>query len=96
MELTNDILSHIRAEMLVIVPVLIIIGKIIKSTHLIKDKYIPLILSALSIIMSIAWIFIYTPESPPRAILDGVIQGVLLAGAAVLGNECAKQAKKDE
>jgi uncharacterized BrkB/YihY/UPF0761 family membrane protein len=91
-----EILQHIRAEMFVIVPVLIIIGKIIKSSHLIKDKYIPLILSALSIVMSIAWIFIYTPESPPQAILDGVIQGILLAGAAVFGNQIFKQAYKKE
>jgi uncharacterized membrane protein len=97
MEISSEILQHIRIEMLAIVPVLVIIGKILKDSARCKDKHIPAILTAVSIAVSIGWIFIYTNDKPAQAVLDGVIQGVLLAGAAVYGNQLFKQVrKKDE
>ena len=91
-----EILQHIRVEMLAIVPVLIIIGKMLKKSERVKDKYIPCILGVFGIALSIGWILVYIPESVPAALFDGVLQGVLLAGAAVYGNEMNRQRKKDD
>lgn len=96
MEINADILQNINAQMLIIIPVLIIIGKLIKESVIIKNKYIPVILTAISIILSCGWLFIYADENPAQTILDGVMQGVLYAGLSVYGNQIFKQFKKDE
>ena len=92
-----DILQHIRAEMIVvIVPALTMIGKFLKDWPCCKDKYIPIILSPLSVLFSVAWILIYTPENIYAALFDGVIQGIMLAGMAVYGNQIVRQLQKDK
>lgn len=80
-----DFLTYVVNEALILVPVLNVIGCFIKGTEKIEDKYIPLILLVLSIILSIALIGFS---------VDSIIQGVLVAGAAVLTNELIKQNKR--
>lgn len=72
---------------LVIIPVLIIIGRIIKNIRFIDDKFIPLILLAIG-------------EAAAMGLLglsvSSAIQGVLLSGTAVFGNQLFKQLTKQE
>jgi len=82
MEFLNEYLIE---EALIVVPVLLILGKIIKGTDFIKDKYIPLTLLFVGIIFAIALIGLN---------VDAVIQGILVAGAAVFGHELYKQSKE--
>ncbi len=79
--------EYITENALLLIPVLNVIGMIIKNTEKIPNKYIPLILLGFGIIGSIA-IMGLSPES--------VVQGVLVTGAAVYGNQVFKQLKKDE
>lgn len=81
-----DVLSYIINRALVLIPVLNILGMILKTLEKIPDKFIPLILLAAGILGSIA----LTGLSA-----DSVIQGVLVTGAAVYGNQVVKQLKKD-
>ena len=83
MELTTYLID----EALVLIPVLIIMGQIVKEIKEIPDKYIPLILLVLGIAGAIALIGISA---------DSVIQGILVAGAAVYGNQIYKQLTKEE
>lgn len=78
--------EYIIENALVLVPVLNVIGMIIKNTEKIPDKYIPLILLLFGILGTIA-ILGLTPHS--------VVQGVLVTGAAVYGNQIVKQLKKE-
>lgn len=78
--------EYIVENALVLVPVLNIIGMIIKNTEKIKDKYIPLILLFFGIVGTIA-ILGLSPHS--------VVQGVLVTGAAVYGNQVVKQLKTE-
>ena len=78
--------EYIIENALVLVPVLNVIGMIIKNTEKIPDKYIPLILLFFGILGTIA-ILGLTPHS--------VVQGVLVTGAAVYGNQIVKQLKKE-
>lgn len=80
-----DFLSYIVNEALILVPVLNVLGIFVKNTDKISDKYIPLILLGVSIILSIALIGLS---------VQAVIQGILVAGAAVLTNELIKQNKR--
>ena len=78
-------LEYISENALLMIPVLNIIGMIIKSTEKIPDKYIPLILLFFGIVGAAA-IMGVSPES--------IIQGVLITGTAVYGNQVYKQLKK--
>lgn len=79
--------EYITENALLLIPVLNVIGTIIKNTEKIPDKYIPLILLGFGIVGAIA-IMGVSPES--------VIQGVLVTGTAVYGNQLVKQIKKAE
>lgn len=77
--------EYIVENAFVLVPVLNIIGMIVKNTEKIPDKYIPLILLFFGIVGTVA-ILGLSPQS--------VVQGVLVTGAAVYGNQVVKQLKK--
>ena len=81
-----DFLNYIVDNALILIPVLYIIGTFLKRLEIINDKYIPLILMAFSIGLSIAILGLN---------VDSVIQGILIAGTAVLSNQLVKQSKKD-
>lgn len=81
-----DVLSYIINRALILIPVLNILGMILKTLEKIPDKFIPLILLAAGILGSIALMGVSA---------DSVIQGVLVTGAAVYGNQVVKQLKKD-
>ena len=80
-------IDFITENALLLVPVLNIVGVIIKNTEKIPDKYIPFILLFLGILGAIA-IFGVSAES--------VLQGILVTGTAVYGNQIVKQIKKTE
>ncbi len=79
-------IEYIVENALVLVPVLNIIGMIIKNTEKIPDKYIPLILLFFGIVGTVAILGL----SP-----DSVVQGVLVTGTAVYGNQVVKQLKSE-
>ena len=80
-----DIVTYITENALVLIPVLIIIGQIIKNIQFIPDKYIPLILLPFGVVGAMAlgeWN------------VTSAVQGVLVTGAAVYGNQIYKQLNK--
>jgi len=77
-----DILAFIQDNIVVLVPVLWILGTFLKKTPAIPDWTIPWILVALGIGLSIALIGISA---------EAIIQGVLVAGGAVLTQNLIKQ-----
>ena len=82
-----DFINYITENALILVPVLLVIGAILKNTERIKDKYIPVILLPAGIILSV-WVM-------KSFTADSVIQGILVTGAAVYGNQLAKQISKE-
>ena len=83
-----EIISYIIENRLVLVPVLYIVGEFIKRTEIIKDKFIPLILLFFGIVISLAM--------GGDTAINSIIQGILVAGATVLGNQIVKQVQKEE
>ena len=86
-EILNE---YVVQQALIIIPVLLIIGKIIKDTPTVKDWLIPYMLLAFGVVFAVALMGFN---------VDAVIQGVLVSGAAVFGNQLFKQAteqKSDE
>ena len=78
-------IEFVTENALLLIPVLNIIGAIIKNTEKIPDKYIPIILLFFGILGAVA-ILGLSPES--------VVQGILVTGTAVYGNQVVKQIKK--
>ena len=87
-----EILNYITEHALIMIPVLIIIGQIIKNIEKIPDKWIPLILLPIGI----AGAVLLGGFDNIAAVVDSVIQGVLVTGAAVYGNQVVKQMHKTE
>ena len=82
-----DFIKYITENALVLIPVLYIIGQVIKGIEKVADKYIPLILLPCGILGSIALSGVSA---------DSVIQGILVVGVTVYGNQLVKQVAKSE
>lgn len=80
-------MNYIVDNCLILIPVLYIIGMILKNLEFIKDKYIPLILLPIGIAMAIAI---------SGVDVNSVIQGILVTGVTVYGNQIFKQINKEE
>lgn len=76
--------EYLIEDALVIIPALMILGKIIKDTPKIEDWLIPYILLGFGIVFAVGMIGFS---------FDSVIQGILVSGAAVFGNQLYKQGK---
>ena len=80
-----EILGYITDRALILIPVLNIIGMIIKRLERINDKYIPIILLVLGALGTVGLLGVS---------VDSLIQGVLVAGTSVFGNQIVKQLSK--
>ena len=88
-----NIKDFIQVELLVLVPVLYIIGEAIKKTKLIADKFIPIILGVVGIILSCLYV-LATCGFSAMSIFTAITQGVLVAGGSVYVNQIIKQGTK--
>ena len=81
-----DIISYIIEEGLIMIPVLYIIGEIIKFTGVLNNKWIPLTLLVISLLFTPLLLGGFTP--------DNIVQAVLVTGVTVLGDQLIKQSRK--
>ena len=80
-------MEYIIENCLILIPVLYVIGAILKGIEVIKDKYIPLIILPIGIVLAIAI---------QGLNVNAVIQGILVVGVTVYGNQLFKQISKSE
>ena len=81
-----DILNYVVEEGLIMIPVLYIIGEIVKGTEWLTDKWIPLVLLVISVG--------FTPLLLGTYDAANIVQAVLVAGATVYSHELLKQTNK--
>ena len=81
-----DIINFIIEEGLIMIPVLYIIGEIIKFTGVLNNKWIPLTLLVFSVLFTPLLLGGFTP--------DNIVQAVLVTGVTVLGDQLIKQSRK--
>ena len=95
----EQILSFILPEILILIPVLIIIGMMLKKIENIKDWTIPIILGVIGILFAIPILGFKEGFTGP-IILNGILQGILAAGMAVyvhqLTIQSTRKRKEDE
>ena len=96
----EQIMNYVKPELLVVAIVLYFIGMGLKSTQLIKDKFIPLILGAAGIILCAVWVLatssLTNSQDIAMAVFTSIVQGILMAGLSNYVNQVVKQAGKDE
>ena len=80
-------MNYIVDNCLILIPVLYIVATILKNLEFIKDKYIPLILLPIGVALAIAI---------KGVDVNSVIQGILVTGVTVYGNQIFKQINKEE
>ncbi len=93
------ILEFIKPELVVLAVVLYLVGIALKKSA-VKDKFIPLILGIVSVILATLYIVptsdLSTPQNVALAVFRAITQGVLCAGLSVYVNQLIKQTKKNE
>ena len=91
--------EYIKTELLILVPVLYFIGIGLKRSNL-ADKWIPLILGTISVVLSSVWVIatcdLGNMQEGAHALFTAFTQGVLIAGASVYANQLYVQSKKEE
>ena len=77
-----ELLSFVTENALILIPALIVLGQIAKSVAVFPNRFIPLALLPFGVVGACllnGWV------------VDAVVQGVLVTGAAVYGDQLAKQ-----
>ena len=100
MEIEQVLQDYVKPELLVVAIVLYFIGMGLKNTEKIADKYIPIILGVLGVIIAGIYVLATSDfngyQSILMAIFTSLVQGILVAGASVYVNQVIKQLQKKE
>ena len=85
-----DYTTYVLPELLVLVPVLIGLGAILKHTEKIKDNFIPVILTVVSLALCCLYV-LGTQGITAVSVFTAIVQGVICVALAVYGNQLVKQ-----
>lgn len=96
----EQIVNYVKPELLVVSIVLYFVGMALKQAQAVKDKYIPLILGGIGIVLCAVWVVascpLHTAQNIAMAVFTSIIQGILVAGLSTYVNQIIKQVKKTE
>lgn len=96
----EQIMNYVKPELVVVAIVLYFFGVALKQSQTVKDKYIPLILGSVSIVLCAVWVLatseIGTGQQAAMAVFTAVTQGILVAGLSNYVNQIIKQTQKPE
>ena len=80
-----DVVSYIVENKLILIPVLYVINYILKKAAFVPDKFLPLVLLGVGIIISVLM--------GGDTIINNIVQGILVTGATVLTDQIIVQTK---
>ena len=96
----EQLTNYVKPELIVVAIALYFVGMALKQAQAVKDKYIPLILGGVCIVICAIYVFATCTCSSGQdiamAIFTAVTQGILIAGLSTYVNQIAKQTNKDE
>ena len=96
----DQIMNYVKPELIVVAIVLYFLGMALKQAQSVKDKYIPLILGSVSIVLCAIWVLatseIRNGQQVAMSIFTAITQGILVAGLSTYVNQIKKQVHKDE
>ena len=92
-----NIMDFLKEGYIIVIVALYVIGIFLKKMETIKDKYIVVILMALSVVIAVLLTIINAQYKVDlEVILNGILQGILCWGVSVGVNQLKIQAKKEE
>lgn len=96
----EQIMNYVKPELIVVAVVLYFVGVGLKKAQAVPDKYIPIILGAVGIVICAVWVVATCPlntgQNIAMAIFTAVVQGILVAGLSTYVNQIIKQVQKTE
>ena len=96
----EQIMNFVKPELIVVAVVLYFVGMALKQAQAVQDKYIPLILGGIGIVLCAIWVLATCPldtgQNIAMAVFTAIIQGILVAGLSTYVNQVIKQVQKDE
>lgn len=96
----EQLMDYVKPELIVVSVALYFIGMWLKQAAFIKNKYIPLVLGSVGVLLCAIWVLatctLSTGQDVALAIFTAIVQGVLVAGLSIYVNQFIKQLGKDE
>ena len=96
----EQIINYVKPELIVVAVVLYFVGAGLKKSEAVPDKYIPIILGAVGVVLCAIWVLatcpIDTGQNVAMAVFTAIVQGILVAGLSTYVNQIIKQAQKTE
>lgn len=93
-------MNYVKPELIIVAIALYFLGMGLKQAQAVKDKYIPLILGGVSIVLCAVWVLatseIGTGQQAAMAVFTAITQGILVAGLSNYVNQIIKQTQKTE
>ena len=95
-----DVMNYVKPELIVVAIALYFIGVWMKNSEVLKDKYIPLLLGCIGIVLCAIWVLANSPittwQEAAMAVFTAIVQGILVAGLSTYVNQVIKQSGKNE
>ena len=96
----EQVMNYIKPELIVVAVALYFIGMWLKQAAFIKNKFIPLVLGIVGVLLCAIWVLatctLSTGQDVALAIFTAIVQGILVAGLSTYVNQFIKQLEKDE
>ena len=96
----EQIMNYVKPELIVVAVVLYFVGAGLKKSEAVADKYIPIILGAVGVVLCAIWVLatcpIDTGQNVAMAVFTAIVQGILVAGLSTYVNQIVKQSQKTE
>lgn len=96
----EQIMNYVKPELVVVALVLYFVGVWLKKSETIADKYIPIILGVIGIVICgiyvIATCSLSGTQNIAMAVFTAIVQGILVAGLSTYVNQIIKQVGKEE
>ena len=93
-------MNYVKPELIVVAVALYFLGMALKQAQSVKDKYIPLLLGGVSVILCAIWVLatseIGNGQQIAMAVFTAITQGILVAGLSTYVDQIKKQVHKDE
>lgn len=90
-----DIADYIYPELVCLIPVLAVLGKLLKEAGFFADRWIPLALGCVAVLLAVGYL-VGDGSWNAHALAAAATQGLLCAGTAVYGHQLIKQWGKKE
>ena len=95
-----EAMNYVKHELIVVAFVLYFFGVALRQAQAVKNKYIPLILGGISMVLCAVWVMatseVETAKEGAMAVFTAVTQGILVAGLSNYVNQIIKQIHKPE